>query len=127
MGKRTRQSGSNYDPQSAAANTYSEYSGAQKNVPSGWARSRFIGDATTAKAILPGQNFAIYNNAGAVAFVSFYPTGSAVAADSTNGVPIPPNDYLYLNSSDNDFVIASAATVLIYEIRDETSYQRPPA
>lgn len=126
-GKRTRRTGNNYDGDSAQSNAYREYSGSQTQSPAGWAREvgGQLHPATTAVPIQPGINVAVFNNSASVAFIAFYPAGSAVTADATNGLPIPPNDYLYLNSHNNDFVIASAATVLIYQMIDETRYQKP--
>lgn len=127
-GKRTRRTGSQYDTNTATSNSYSEFAGGLKTLPTGWARDAAgtqLHDATTAKAIKPGTNVAVFNNSATVAFIAFYPTGSAVTADATNGVPVPPNSYIFLNSHNNDNVIASAATVLIYPMIDETNYQSP--
>lgn len=127
-GKRTRRTGSNFDTNSATSNAYREYSGSQSQSPSGWAREpgAQLHDATTAKKIPPGTNCAVYNNSATVAFIVFYSSsGSALNADATDGLPVPPNSYIYLNSHNNDLVKASAATVLIYPMIDETNYQTP--
>jgi len=122
MSKRVRKSGGQIDQGSIGAIEHSLQAGAHKTIPAGWSRTSYLGDTSTAKAILKGTNVAIYNNSGSTAFVSFYPAGSAVAANATAGVPVPPNNYVYLNSGDNDFIISSAATVLAYTMQDETNY-----
>jgi len=128
-GRRSHRTGSNYDQASVDSNSYREYSGSKVTSPGGWCRDEAgtqLHDASAGKAVKPGTNLAIYNNAATVAFVTFYlSSGSTPAADSTTGVPVPPNSYLYLNSHNYDRIISSAATVLIYPMIDESNYQVP--
>lgn len=111
------------------------------NPPSGGQKSLIVGprlepipiatgyttDASTKRA-LPhlGLNLAIYNNAGAVGSVTI--GGSAITAlapgatDAAGnvGVACPPNAWTYLSMGNNQYIIATAATLLVYIIEDPT-------
>jgi hypothetical protein len=128
MAKRTRKqgSGSQIDFNSIESNSYSEKSGARKNIPAGWVLSSVVpsANATAGYNIQPGTNMAFYNNSNTVAFVSFYAAGSSVPTPSaTNAQAVPPNSYAYLNSGINNAFVVSAATCISYIMDDETSYQ----
>ena len=128
------------DPSSISNFTYNEASGAQKNVevgrkllPLGDGASGFTTDATTARKLpLAGRNLAVYNNAGAVgsitlgtntpALVSQAPGAVQASTDGQSvGIPCTPNDWTYIAAGELDWVIASAATLLVFLIDDDTS------
>jgi hypothetical protein len=69
-----------------------------------------------------GDTIAFYNNSTVTAFVAFANTPGALpgTVDATNGIALPPNDYVVLTSGNNNWYKASAATVLSYSINDET-------
>lgn len=89
-------------------------------------------DASSIKKIEKGMALALYNNAGAVASfrLSNKPTAASLApgvTDSTAdagegdvGVAVPPNSWHYTNSSDKEYIITSAATLLVYIVEDES-------
>lgn len=144
INKRTIPGGAVQDPSIIAAHTYNEPSGAQKNTEVGRHLKPLQVDATTwstqanaAAVKLPGKgkNLAVYNNAGAVGSVTlgdtaFPPTSQApgVVQASTQGrnvgIACPPNDWTYIACGDQDQVISSAATLLIYLIEDATSIKQ---
>lgn len=127
------------DPSSIANFTYNEASGAQKNtevgrklLPLGDGASGFTTNATTARKLpAQGKNLAVYNNAGAVgsitlgtntpALVSQAPGAVQVSTDGQSvGIPCAPNDWTYIACGELDWVIASAATLLVFLIEDDT-------
>lgn len=128
------------DPSAIESLIYSEQSGAQKNtevgrkllpLPDG--ASGWTTDATTAKKLpAKGRNLAVYNNAGAVGSITTGTNTPALASQapgavqaSTNGesvgIACAPNDWTYIACGQHDWVIASAATLLVYLIDDSTS------
>ena len=82
----------------------------------------------TALTALPalGLNLAIYNNAGTAASVTIggsTTTSLAIGATDANGnvgVALPPNSWTNLSMGNNQFIIASAATVIVYIVEDPT-------
>ncbi|NJO48122.1 MAG: hypothetical protein HC840_00235 [Leptolyngbyaceae cyanobacterium RM2_2_4] len=134
------------DPSSIANLTYNEQSGAQKNaevgrkllaLPDG--ASGHTTNATTSKKLpKKGANLAVYNNAGAVGSITLgtnTPTltsqapGAVLAGTDGQsvGIACPPNDWTYIACGDLDWVIASAATLLVYLIDDATSIKQEAA
>lgn len=128
------------DPSSIANHTYNEKSGAQKNtevgrklLPLNVDATTFTTDATTARKLpSQGRNLAIYNNAGAVGAITLGTGTPALVAQApgvvqagTNGqsvgIPCPPNDWTYVACGELDTVIATAATLLVFLIDDDTS------
>ena len=118
---------------------YNVSSGAFKNVnigpklnplrPDG---TSYTTNATTAINLgQPGKQLAVYNNAGTVGSITVSPTAIASLAvgvtdvNGNVGVACPPNAWTYISMGDDVFVIASAATLLVYEIEDD-SYLNPP-
>jgi len=78
-----------------------------------------------------GACLAIYNNAGAVGSVTVGASVSTVAAALTPGatdangnvgVACPPNAWTYLSAGNNQYVISTAATLLVYIIEDPTRF-----
>lgn len=134
------------DPSAIANLTYNEQSGAQKNtevgrkliaLPDG--ASGFTTNATTAKKLpKKGANLAVYNNAAAVGSITLGTNDPALVSQapgavqaSTNGqsvgIACPPNDWTYIACGDLDWVIASAATLLVYLIDDVSSIKQEAA
>jgi len=128
------------DPSTIAAHTYNEAAGAQKNtevgrhlMPIQTSSTTWTTDATTARKLpSKGRNLAVYNNAGAVGSITlgdatYPPTSQAPGAVQAStegrnvGIACPPNDWTYIACGDQDQVIASAATLLVYLIDDPTS------
>jgi hypothetical protein len=84
-------------------------------------------NATTVRNFRPGSQLAVYNNAGTVGSITLGndATVTSLAVGATNssgyvGVACKPNDWTYISSFDKRFVIASAATLLVYLIEDDT-------
>lgn len=128
------------DPSSISNFIYNEASGAEKNIevgqkllPLGDGAGDFTTNATTAKKLpKKGANIAIYNNAGAVGAVTFGTNTPTLVAQApgavqtgTNGqsvgIPCPPNSWTLTAAGELDWVVASAATLLVFVIDDETS------
>ncbi len=90
-------------------------------------------NATTSIA-LPAQGccLAVYNNAGTVGSITLGESAStnlSLAAGVTDsaghvGIPCMPNAWTYIACSTQQWVIASAATLLVFQIDDNT-YIRP--
>lgn len=82
----------------------------------------------TTRTALPklGLNIAVYNNAGAVGSIVIGGVGivtlapGVLDASGNVGVPCPPNAWTWLSMSYNQYVITSAATLLVFIIEDST-------
>ena len=140
INKRTIPGPATQDPSTIAAHTYNEPAGAQKNTEVGRhlmplqnGAASWTTNATTA-IILPnaGRCLAIYNNAGVVGSITlgdndFPPVSQAPGAvqAATNGrnvgIACPPNEWSFIACGDQNQVVASAATLLVYLIDDPTS------
>ena len=142
MAKKTRvlQGQNTVDPSSIDSMIYNEPAGAQKNMEVGRhlmplqnGAASWTTNATTA-IILPnaGRCLAVYNNASTVGSITlgdndFPPTSQVAGAvqASTNGrnvgIACPPNEWSFIACGDQNQVIASAATLLVYLIDDPTS------
>lgn len=123
------------DPGSIHNLEYSDQSGAQKVtevgrhlIPFGSVATGFTTNVTTVTA-LPGmgRNLAVYNNAGAVGSITIGATSTITAlapgitdAAGDVGIPCQPNSWTYIAAYDGTFVIASAATLLVFLIDDNT-------
>lgn len=88
-------------------------------------------NATTAIDLgQPGKQLAVYNNSGSVGSVTT--SSSAIAslapgvtdASGHVGIACPPNAWTQVSMGDDTFIIASAATLLVYMIEDD-SYLNP--
>lgn len=123
------------DPSAISNNEYNDASGAQKQVDVG---PKLTGiptgagpttNATTVRALPQiGRSVAVYNNAGAVGAITFGKDATvtaqapgAIDANGNPGIPCPPNAWTHLSAGDCQFVIASAATLLVFVIEDDTS------
>lgn len=129
------------DPNAIANLTYNNSAGAQKNtevgrklVALGDGASGFTTNAAAAARKLPskGRNLAVYNNAAAVGSITTGTNTPALTSQAPGavlagtegksvGIACPPNDWTYIAAADHDWVIASAATLLVYLIEDDTS------
>lgn len=123
-----------YDPASTVNNTYNDKAGAQKNTEVGskllpiQISGSYTTDCSTRRALpAKGKNLAIYNNAGAVGAVT---TGDATVtalaagvadANGKVGVPCPAGQWIFLAAGEDTHVIATAATLLVFLIDDESS------
>lgn len=94
----------------------------------------FTTNATTAKALNnKGMCLAVYNNAGAIGSITLGEdaTVTVLAAGVTDafghvGIPCAPNAWTYIACAEQNFVIASAATLLVFII-DDNSYIKQEA
>lgn len=89
-------------------------------------------DAST-KRILPslGRCLAVYNNAGAVGSITLGETTSIVSlapgvtdSDGHVGIPCAPNSWTYIACNEQQWVIASAATLLVFIVDDDSSIKQ---
>jgi hypothetical protein len=135
-----RNSKKNIDPSSISNQMYNEQSGAQKNLAVGpslkplkLSATTWTTDASTLRKIPKGVQLAVYNNAGAVGSITLSKANARTslapgAVDNTAGdtfgdvgIPCAPNAWTYISGLDNISVIASAATLLVFIIEDDTS------
>lgn len=113
---------------------YNPASGGQKSLivgprllPIPLTATTWTTDASTRRA-LPylGANIAVYNNSGTVASIviggiAIVTLAPGVTDASGNvGVALPPNQWTYLSMSNNQYVITSGATALVYIMEDPT-------
>jgi hypothetical protein len=89
--------------------------------------STFSTNATTSVNLgQPGQMLAVYNNSGTlgsvtVSLLSVASLAAGVTDAAGNvGIACPPNAWTYISMADSIWVIASAATLLVYLIDDDT-------
>jgi len=109
----------NQDFPSLQSFLYDLLANAQRNLDLGPVLS-FIGPVNAEFFVDRGAQLWIYNNAGAVAFVAFGATGIGVPT-AANGIAIPANSYIRACSGADQFVRGSAATVLAYQVADDTT------
>lgn len=127
------------DPSAISNLTYNEAAGAQKNMEVGRhllpltdGAGAFTTDATTAR-LLPskGRTLAVYNNAGAVGAITlgsatYVPTAQVAGAvqaatEGQNvGIPCAANSWTYIACGQQDQVISTAATLLVFLVDDDT-------
>lgn len=133
--KRNQPGSQVYDGGSIHTMEFNPAAGAQKVLevgrsllPLGDGAGGYTTNATTIK-ILPsaGKNLAVYNNTTTVASVTVSTSASqaslAVGVTDANGnvgIPCAPNAWTYIACNQKNFVIASAATLLVFLIDDET-------
>ena len=83
--------------------------------------------AATALQLPPGTSLMLYNNSSSVAWVTTYQAANnpspTTPAGFASGIAIPANAYLQLNMGEADTILASASTVGIYIVEDDTSFQ----
>lgn len=118
------------DPQMA----YNEPAGAKKTITVGPVLLPLSNQNTfttncTAPIALPqiGRSIAVYNNSTAVGSITLGKDSTvtslspgAINANGQAGIPCPPNAWTYISLGFQQFVIASAATLLVYLIDDGT-------
>ena len=116
---------------------YNSAAGSFKNVPVGPHLKPFTVDGTTfttnattsVNLAQPGLMLAVYNNSGSVGSVTVSPLAALSLAPGVTdvlgnvGVACPPNAWTYISMADSIFVIASASTLLVYIIDDDTYLQ----
>lgn len=126
------------DPSIIELLTYNEKAGARKSIevgraliPLGDGAGGYTTNASTAPRVLPsaGRNLAIYNNAGAIGAVTVgdntmtAQAAGAVQISGSNvfvGVPCPAGQWTYLAAGQWNYVAATAATLLVFLIDDDT-------
>lgn len=99
--------------------------GPQLRTPA--AATQVIGaDFSTAASMPAGTALALYNNSGTVAWATMNKAADAAIttpAGISTGIPLKPNDWTYLNMGENDQLKTSAASVGVYIIEDDTTFQ----
>lgn len=144
MGQNIRQvQGGNvnqYDPSAIAGLEFNPPAGSQKvsEVGRSLLPLKYINagtltyttDASTARILDgPGACLAVYNNSGSLGSITLgsgnsAPTVLAAGATNTNGgvgIPCAPNAWTYIACSNNNWVISSASTLLVFLIEDNTA------
>lgn len=123
------------DSAAIQAMQFNEQAGAQKQVevgpkllPLDAGTGAPTTNATTAKALPSmGRSIAVYNNGtiGSITFGDATVTSLAIGATNATtkavGIPCPPNAWTYLSAGEATHVIASAATMFVFLIADDTS------
>ena len=116
---------------------FNEKSGAQKNMEVGrhllplddGAGAKTTNAATARALPAKGKCIAVYNNAATVAAITLGEdsTVAALAAGAVDavgpghvGIPCTPNDWTYIACYDKQWVRASAATLMVFLIADDS-------
>lgn len=134
------------DPSAIAVATYNEQAGAQKNtevgrklLPLGDGAGGYKTNATVAtKLPAKGKNLAVYNNAATAGVITLGTNTPALTSQALGavlagtdgqsvGIPCTPNDWTYIACGELDWVIASAATLFVFVIDDNTSIKTEAA
>lgn len=116
------------DQGAIASSQANHYSGGQKTLDVGPEFMKQIGNDFISGRDVSGANEPVsqgsalyfYNNAATVAWVVLSITAHAAPTGFTDGIPLKPNDWTKLSAGDNTFVRTSAATVGLYEVKDDT-------
>lgn len=142
ISKRIQEGQSIVDPSSMGNLIYNNAAGAQKNAevgrhlkPLNDGAGGFTTNATSIKTLPAlGKNIAVYNNAGTVASVTLGETSgqaslAAGVCDASGhvGIPCQPNSWTYIACNMSQYVIASAATLMVFVITDDTYIRRQSA
>lgn len=78
-------------------------------------------DVSTAGPVVPGSILYLYNNSATVAWVALSTDPAVLApAGFPTGIPLKPNDWTVLSAGENSVIRSSAATVGLYEPKDDT-------
>jgi hypothetical protein len=138
---RSVQGGNPYDPSGIASMEFNPAAGSQKvsevgrsllplKYIAGGTTLTYTTDASTARILdNPGTCLAVYNNSGSIGSITLGSGNSAptvLAPGVTNvnggvGIPCAPNSWTYIACSANNWVIASAATLLVFVVEDNTA------
>ncbi len=117
-----------YDAGSVDSHSYNDESGARKVIPVGHKLSP-LGDGTTVantrKKVGQGKIIAVYNNLGTVGVITVGDvtvTSGAVGSVASGFVRIPckANDWTYINTYDQEYIVTDAATTLCFLVEDHT-------
>lgn len=124
------------DPTAIVNAQNNQYSGAEKNLtvgpnlaPMAYSNAGtlvYTTDASTARNIGTGKNFAIYNpgSSGSVTFGAGLTAPLSLSAGATGndnvGIPCPAG-WSYLANYDKSWVISSSNTLLVFIIQDDTT------
>jgi hypothetical protein len=106
------------DANDAQAICYNEAAGAFKQSPVG-PKLISLGTFAVAKRIGAGKQLAIWT-AGATDTVTMGAAGVASLALGLGGIPLEQSKWNYLSMGEDSWLIASAATVYVFEIADDT-------
>lgn len=106
-----------FDTNDAQSNCYNEQAGGFKQVNVG-PKLKYLGTAASALVIGTGKQIALYSAASATVTMG----GSSVIslALGAGGIPIIAGVWNYLSMGEDSHIIASAGTVYIFEIVDDT-------
>jgi len=133
------------DPSIIQNLAFNEASGAGKTMEVGrhllpipWNNSGVIEYTTNASTarVLPNKGIclAVYNNDSSIGSLTMDSSGAVVvlAPGVTNasghvGIPCPPNSWTYIACADHNWIITSAATLLVFIIDDHTSIKQSAA
>jgi hypothetical protein len=131
-----------YDPSSIDALEFNPAAGSKKVsevgrslLPLKQVVGGVFGYTTNATTAIPldfaGQCLAVYNNAGTIGSITLgngaAPTVLAPGVTNTAGqvgIPCMPNAWTYIACSSNNWVIASAATLLVFVVEDNTNIKQ---
>lgn len=125
------------DPSSISVLEYNQSAGSQKVSEVGrrliplYNNGAWTTNATTATTTIAGKNLAVYNNSSSLATMTLGEdaTITVLAAGVTDasghvGIPCMPNTWTYIACGINTSFIASAATLLVFVIDDQTTIKQ---
>ncbi|CAM6004818.1 unnamed protein product [Sphagnum balticum] len=131
-----------YDPSAIAGVEFNPAAGSQKvsevgrsllplKYIAGGTTLTYTTDASTARILdAPGACLAVYNSTGTIGSITLGPPGATPptvlapgVANTTGqvGIPCAPNAWTYIACSANQWVIASASTLMVFLIEDNTA------
>ena len=125
----------NVDSGSIDSTLYNQYSGAERIMEVGQYLLPIPTSSTTwttkpiTATALPkqGYNLAIYNNAAAVGSITLGSDATVtsqlpgnVDVNGNPGIPCPPASWIYIACWNKQWIITSAATLLVYLIADDS-------
>ena len=112
-----------YDANDAQSKAYNELAGAFKQSPAG-PKLKYLGVFNTAKSLGGfGKQIAIWT-AGATDTVTMGDSTVASLALGAGGIPLEQNRWNYLATGEDQYLIASSATVYVFEILDDTEMRK---
>jgi hypothetical protein len=127
--RRTIKNGGTIDQGGMGSVEHNAYSGSRKMLTVGPEFYPTTGQLANATAVtVPiGSIVGLYNNSSSVAWASLaFDTAPTAPTSFSNAIPLTPNSWTWINSGSNNMIMTSTATVGVYTIKDDATYQFVP-
>lgn len=107
------------DPAKIFQNLYSDASKVQRTASAGLA-IKPMGELSGAKRVGKSATIMVYNSDGATLYISFGSQSVTAPTGPGNGIPLEKGEKMFLNSGDDEWIIASSDKAFGYlAISDE--------